>query len=262
MSAHHHIGRWGLSEKEKVTLRLMVRGHDAKSIARELGLSVHTINDRLRDARRKMQVTSSREAARLLFDAEGDPARKAPENIGDKQIGADASDRMSDHRDAPAGGEEIARQRPRWIMGVLMMTLAFSLLAYFAMPQPAALVPAVPATPAAVQTSQDQAVIDAARQWLELLDHSNWTDSYRETSDAFQKLNTLEVWTSVSEKVRVPLGAVVSRTFESQQYLPAPPDGYQVVKFHTSFANRAEAIETVTLEQEGDHWRVAGVIVE
>lgn len=60
-----------LSEKEKQTLRLIVRGHDAKSTARTLGLSVHTINERLRDARRKMAVSSSREAARLLLEAEG-----------------------------------------------------------------------------------------------------------------------------------------------------------------------------------------------
>ena len=45
-----------LSEKEKQTLRLIVRGHDAKSTARTLGLSVHTINERLREARRKMSV--------------------------------------------------------------------------------------------------------------------------------------------------------------------------------------------------------------
>ena len=45
-------GLWALTENEKQTLRLMVRGHDAKSIARSLDLSVHTINERLRDARR------------------------------------------------------------------------------------------------------------------------------------------------------------------------------------------------------------------
>lgn len=33
-----------LTEKEKKTLRLIVRGHDAKSTARELGLSVRTSN--------------------------------------------------------------------------------------------------------------------------------------------------------------------------------------------------------------------------
>ena len=60
-----------LTEKEKQTLRLMVRGHDAKSIARSLGLSVHTINERLRDARRKLAVSSSREAARMRAIVEG-----------------------------------------------------------------------------------------------------------------------------------------------------------------------------------------------
>ena len=49
-----------LTEKEKAALRLIVEGHDAKSMARALDLSVHTINDRLRAARRKLGVTSSR----------------------------------------------------------------------------------------------------------------------------------------------------------------------------------------------------------
>ena len=55
-----------LTEKEKQTLRLIVRGHDAKSIARHLGLSVHTINERLRDARRKLAVSSSRASTRAV----------------------------------------------------------------------------------------------------------------------------------------------------------------------------------------------------
>ncbi|MCB2088333.1 MAG: helix-turn-helix transcriptional regulator [Sphingomonadaceae bacterium] len=59
-----------LSEKERQALRLILRGHDAKSMAGELGLSVHTINERLRNARRKLSVTSSKEAARLLLEAE------------------------------------------------------------------------------------------------------------------------------------------------------------------------------------------------
>jgi DNA-binding CsgD family transcriptional regulator len=49
-----------LTGKEKQTLRLLVSGHDAKSMARELGLSVQTVNERLRDAQRKMAVSSSR----------------------------------------------------------------------------------------------------------------------------------------------------------------------------------------------------------
>jgi DNA-binding CsgD family transcriptional regulator len=59
-----------LTDREKAVLRLLAKGFDAKSAARELGLSVHTVNERLRSTRRKLQVTSSREAARLLSERE------------------------------------------------------------------------------------------------------------------------------------------------------------------------------------------------
>ena len=79
-----------LSEREQDTLRLLLAGHDAKSIARDLGLSVYTVNDRLREARRKLGVSSSREAARLLAQAEGEhPKSLAPTNFGmaEQEIG-------------------------------------------------------------------------------------------------------------------------------------------------------------------------------
>ncbi|WP_455155876.1 response regulator transcription factor [Sphingomonas zeae] len=95
-----------LTEKEKQTLRLIVRGHDAKSVAREFGLSVHTINERLRDARRKLAVSSSREAARLLLDEEGgrtSPSR-TPEKLGDMPMGEDQPHRTADESPAPVIG--------------------------------------------------------------------------------------------------------------------------------------------------------------
>lgn len=60
-----------LSERERETLRFLLRGHDAKSIGLALGISVHVVNERLREARRKLGVTSSRGAARILADHEG-----------------------------------------------------------------------------------------------------------------------------------------------------------------------------------------------
>lgn len=75
-----------LSDREKSVLRLLGNNHDAKSIARELDLSVHTINEYLRSARRKLGVTSSREAARLLSTAEA--AR--PNSAVDSEIGVEA----------------------------------------------------------------------------------------------------------------------------------------------------------------------------
>src|SRR3569623_548215 len=63
-------GFQALSEREKEPLRLLLSGHDAKSIAAALGLSVHTVNERLREARRKLGASSSRQAARILAEAE------------------------------------------------------------------------------------------------------------------------------------------------------------------------------------------------
>jgi len=250
---------WALTEKEKQTLRLIVRGHDAKSTARSLGLSVHTINERLRDARRKMAVSSSREAARLLLEIEGgDVGAAGPELFVDRGIGEDAAGPRADQGDAPIGGAARA-YRPAWtIIGVLLMTLVLGLLALAALPQTASEPPAM-AAPSDAASHSD--VANTARQWLALLDEGRWDESYRATGATFRKANTLQVWAAVSEKVRTPLGAAITRTFLSQENLPAPPGGYEVVKFRTRFANKDGAVETVTLDREDGGWRVVGVTI-
>lgn len=72
-----------LTPRQKEILRLLLAGFDAKSIASELGISVHTVTEHLREARRHLQVTNSREAARLLAQTEAGP----PNNLGPNNIG-------------------------------------------------------------------------------------------------------------------------------------------------------------------------------
>ncbi|QPC98514.1 helix-turn-helix transcriptional regulator [Qipengyuania soli] len=55
-----------LNDNELEILHLLANGHTAKSIAASLGRSETAINERLREARRKTGVGSSRELARLL----------------------------------------------------------------------------------------------------------------------------------------------------------------------------------------------------
>jgi DNA-binding CsgD family transcriptional regulator len=74
-----------LSDREKAVLRLLSKSHDPKSIARELGLSVHTVNEYLRSAPRKLAVGSSREAARLLSDHEAASSKI----LGDDKFGVE-----------------------------------------------------------------------------------------------------------------------------------------------------------------------------
>ena len=138
------------------------------------------------------------------------------------------------------------------------MILALGLAALLAAPEAGTVAPATPAT----NTAVDAAVVDTATRFLALLDQGNWDDSYRATAASFRKLNTAKVWAAASDQARKPLGAMVSRTFLSQENLPAPPAGYEVVKFRTTFANKADALETVSLNRENGAWRIAGVTIE
>ncbi|MEO1221940.1 MAG: LuxR C-terminal-related transcriptional regulator [Pseudomonadota bacterium] len=60
-----------LTEREKEALRLWLDHKTAKETARDLGISHHAVEKRLKMARTKLGVSSSREAARLLAEREG-----------------------------------------------------------------------------------------------------------------------------------------------------------------------------------------------
>lgn len=249
-------GFQALTEKEKQTLRLMLRGYDAKSLARHLDLSVHTVNERLRDARRKLQVSSSREAARLLLEREG----RTPELLGDMALG-----------DAPPGEEvdrslqhqALAKTKTRFawgIAGVVIMSLIIGIVALASLGGGA--LPDAEASPSATTTQPDvhqAAVVGAARDWLVLGDQGRWEDGRRSAAASIGAANTAERWAEVAAKVRGPLGAVRSRTLLSHDSVPAPPAGVEVVKFRTGFANRADVIETVSLVREDGAWKVVGI---
>mgnify|MGYP003863765423 FL=1 len=243
-----------LTEREKQTLRLIVRGHDAKSIARELNLSVHTINERLRDARRKLAVSSSREAARMLLEVEDGPP--IPNSIGDTPIGEDRSGPITQEDPAPDIGVGRGIRRPRIIIGAMLMTLALSLLALGGLTHMTSAPPQTAST-----TAADPAVVEVAQRFLQLIDQGRWADSYHLTTTSFRQLNTEQVWAATSEKVRTPLGKTASRTLLSQDDIPAPPAGYRMVRFTTRFGTSAAVVETVTLEREDGEWRVAGIYV-
>ena len=255
-------GYQALTEKEKQTLRLIVRGHDAKSTARHLGLSVHTINERLRVARRKLSVSSSREAARQVLAREGG----GPDFLAGKQIGeAAAPAGMSDH-DAP-NEARAANDRFAWaIKGVVVMSLILATLALASLQEgvapSAVLTQATPAEDTAAAPAPDSEVVRSALDWLALVGEENWAASYAATAQSFQERNTLEVWSSVSTEVRSDVGAVLSRTAISQDSVPAPAAGYEMVKFRSSFANRPNAVETLTLVREEQDWKVAGYYID
>src|SRR3546814_3135512 len=81
---------------------LLVAGHTVKTIAARLGRSETSINERLRSARRKTGVGSSRELARLL-----DLQKTCDENI-------DLSSQRSRSDERRVGKECVSTCRSRW----------------------------------------------------------------------------------------------------------------------------------------------------
>lgn len=250
-------GYQALTEKEKETLRLLVNGYDAKSTARQLGLSVHTVNERLRDARRKMSVSSSREAARLVRHIECQsaeflvykPLRDAPINLSlPSPINPDAKRGRTSHC--------------IWVIGGVIMSITLALLAYGSLFDGAQ----TPTTvlPITVQSTNtpETAPVQATRLWLALVDAGDWQNSWQSTGESFRKLNTVELWTLASLKVRTPLGVVASRELLSEDSVPTPPNGNIVIKFRTSFASKADVLETVALSREDGTWKVVGYFID
>jgi DNA-binding CsgD family transcriptional regulator len=249
-------GYQALTEREKQTLRLLVNGYDAKSMARHLGLSVHTVNERLRDARRKMATSSSREAARLLREVEA----QDPEIIGDKTLGDATFLSKAQVTWLPAQGDGKLR-RTGWIVGGLAMTISLALLALSAL-SGSSQAPAVAGEATTTAEPAQQQAEQAARQFLALVDARDWRASYAATGSVFKKANTLERWSSAAEGAHGALGPAQSRDLLTADYSPAPPNGVWNIRFRSHFADGREVIETVAVAQADGGWRVVGLVLD
>nr|WP_283773368.1 DUF4019 domain-containing protein [Altererythrobacter sp. KTW20L] len=259
-----------MSEREKETLRLLLVGHDAKSSARAMDLSVHTINDYLRSARRKLGVGSSREAARMLGEAEfaSSPETLAPKQFGDSKTDGDEQFGITERGDQMPNGEPSHQSPARggnftWLAGgMLIMSLLIAAAIIFVTPgaEDASLVQTRESP--AVSTVQEAASAGAARNWVAMLDRGDWSGSWNAAGALFQQGVSAEVWVGTVEPLRAPLGSANSRVFEKVTQateLPGAPNGeYELLEFRTDFANRAGTIETVAMAREGQSWRVVG----
>lgn len=245
-----------LTDREKATLRLLLAGHDAKSIARELGLSVHTVNERLREARRKLGAASSREAARRLAESEG----AVLQNLGDARLGVPASGVSMASSDRP----ERRTSRLAWLIGgMLIMSVLIATVAAIVLHVPASPVAQAPAGVSVAETTP--ASLDAAKAWLALVDQGKWHASWQTAAAMFRTQIGDARWAEMVTPVRQPLGAVVTRTFDSVERtrtLPGAPGAeYEILAFRTNFAQRSDASETVILVRESEGWRVAGYFI-
>ena len=125
--------------------------------------------------------------------------------------------------------------------------------------------PAPPAKPAVA--NPEQFAQTAAEQWLTLVDAGKFAESWQTASGYFKGAVSEAQWKTALDGVRKPLGALVTRKFKSAKSTktaPGAPDGeYVILQFETTFANKKDAIETVTpmLDKDGK-WKVSGYFIK
>ena len=251
-----------LTEREKECLRLLLGGHEAKTAAAQLGLSVHTVNDHLRSARRKLGVSSSREAARILRVAEESDPENPAGNI---------SGMASASPDTAASPETKPDERGNWsrlafIAGGIAVTIilaAIALFAFGAPDRPAALAeaaqPGQPATAPATSSAANQALATA---FVTLLDRRAWQASWDASGSYFQSQIAADAWAGTIAPLREPLGPVKSRVLKrvtQSTSLPGVPNGeFEILEYETQFEARPDTVETVVLGVVGGKWEVMG----
>ncbi|HEX7314017.1 MAG TPA: DUF4019 domain-containing protein [Pyrinomonadaceae bacterium] len=119
-----------------------------------------------------------------------------------------------------------------------------------------------------MQNNQNSATeaVSAARDWLELIDRGDASESYDRAASLFKSAVTLEQWRSSLAAAQSPLGKPLSRSLKSSRYaeeLPGAPDGkYYVIEYDTTFEQKKNGTETVVpmLDVDGV-WRVSGYFV-
>src|ERR1700678_407628 len=95
--------------------------------------------------------------------------------------------------------------------------------------------------------------------FLGYLDHGRYADSYAYTGILIRNQLDREAFATQVEKDRAGTGTIQSRELVDASYtttLAGAPEGqYVVLRYHSSFANRPDTVETLTLAFAKGYWR-------
>ena len=107
---------------------------------------------------------------------------------------------------------------------------------------------------------------ESVMSWLGIVDSGRYAASWDESGSLFQEQISSANWAHSLNKVRAPLGRVISRKVtntSAHATLPGAPAGdYVVVTLATNYEHKSTAIETVTVTKDGNEWRVVGYFIK
>ncbi len=102
--------------------------------------------------------------------------------------------------------------------------------------------------------------------FLGYLDQGRFADSYAYTGMLIRTQIDRAKFAAQIEKTRTGTGALQMRALLDANYSTtvagAPEGQYVVLHYHTSFANRPDTVETLTLAFAKGYWRVSGYYIK
>ena len=119
-------------------------------------------------------------------------------------------------------------------------------------------------TVVACRSDGQRAATTTAQTWLSLVDTGSYSQSWTAGAPYLQRVAAEANWEASMNRVRAPLGKMLSRkTRSAKATLTALNDRCVVVTFDTAFENRRSATETVTVMPQTDgQWKVAGYFIQ
>ena len=253
-----------LSEKECEALRLLLAGHDAKSSARELGITHHAVNDRLRSARRKLGASSSREAALTLAAHEGvGPQRLVHEALGDAPREGNGENKPI----APPKRRHFPPSPGRWKGLVILMSIIIAAAAVAALVIPGNeevardgdTHPVEAVSPANAQSSA------AALSFMAKMDAGDAEGTYAAAAPSLRRSFKFDLWELGVLMTRLEGGAA-QRTLTKVERVakPANPDheALEILTFDTIRLDGDRRIERIVMARTGGAWKVAKIDVD
>jgi hypothetical protein len=105
----------------------------------------------------------------------------------------------------------------------------------------------------------------SGQKWLALLDDQKYEESWKQAGTMFRGEVTQEQWIASLQRFRDPLGSMISRAssrIDFAKTLRGAPDGdYAIIHFTTSFKNKSDVTERLTLVKEDGKWQVAAYAI-
>ena len=99
-------------------------------------------------------------------------------------------------------------------------------------------------------------IVNSVGEWLAVIDAGRYDESWSKASKLFKGAAPVDQWVQALNGVRKPLGALLVRKVSNlvtKTSLPGAPDGhYIILTYKTNFAEKKNAVETVTFMQESD----------